>query len=91
MQETTNWNQLYEEYEMAYFRADLALRLPQSYSIEEKAEICDQMAASTAAVDGAMTGFLDQRAWLMFSRVTRLGSLPGLKISMRSSKMDMRM
>ena len=59
MQETANWNRLYEEHEMAYFRADLALSSPQSYSIEEKAEICDQMAASTAAVDAAMKADFD--------------------------------
>ena len=48
------WEALKVEHELAYFRADLALSSPQSYSIEEKAEICDQMAASTAEVDAAM-------------------------------------
>lgn len=48
------WEALKVEHELAYFRAGLALSSPQSYSIEEKAEICDQMAASTAEVDAAM-------------------------------------
>lgn len=48
------WQEMLEEHELAYFRADLALSSPQSYSIEEKAAICDQMAASTAEVDAAM-------------------------------------
>lgn len=53
---TTNaqWQALMEEHELAYFRADLALSSPQSYSLAEKAAICDQMAESTAAVDAAM-------------------------------------
>jgi len=53
------WNEMLEEHELAYFRADLALSSPQSYSIEEKAEICDQMATSTAAVDAAMKADFD--------------------------------
>ena len=48
------WQEMLEEHELAYFRAYLALSSPQSYSIEEKAAICDHMAASTAEVDAAM-------------------------------------
>ena len=59
MKESPNWTQMLEEHELAYFRADLALSSPQSYSIEEKAAICDQMAASTAEVDAAMKADFD--------------------------------
>lgn len=39
---------------MAYFRADLALSDPESYSIEEKREIIEGMRESTEKVDRAM-------------------------------------
>lgn len=54
MTSIAKWNQLIEEHELAYFRADVCLGSPQSYSIEEKAIICEDMEASTAAVDAAM-------------------------------------
>lgn len=50
---TTNWNQLIQEHELAYFRPDVCLGSPQSYSLEEKRAICEGMEASTAA-DAAM-------------------------------------
>ncbi len=34
----TNWNELMEEHEIAYLRADICLGSPQSYSLEEKSE-----------------------------------------------------
>lgn len=49
-----DWKSIVEEHELAYFRADLALSSPQSYTTEEKATICNQMAQSTAAVGAAM-------------------------------------
>ena len=51
---TTNWNQLREDHELAYFRADVCLGSPQSFTLDEKREICEQMEASTNAVDAAM-------------------------------------
>lgn len=38
-----------------------------------------------------MMGLRDQRVWRMFSRVTILGSFPGLRISRRSSYIMARM
>ncbi len=49
-----NWNQLIEDHELVYFRADVCLGSPQSYSLEEKKRICEEMKASTKAVDAAM-------------------------------------
>lgn len=49
-----NWNDLMEEHEIAYLRADICLGSPQSYSLEEKKRICEDMEASTNAVDAAM-------------------------------------
>lgn len=39
---------------MAYFRGDLAMSMPSSYSIDEMREISAAMDASTAEVDAAM-------------------------------------
>lgn len=48
------WQDLAEEHELAYFRADVCLGSPQSFTLDEKREICEQMEASTNAVDAAM-------------------------------------
>ena len=45
---TANWNQPKENHELAYFRADVCFGPPQSFSLEEKKQICARMAASTA-------------------------------------------
>ena len=49
-----DYRQLLEDHEVAYFRADLALSDPESYSIEEKREIIEGMRESTEKVDRAM-------------------------------------
>ena len=51
---TANWNQLMEEHELAYFRADVCLGSPQSFSLEEKKQICIDTQASTAEIDAAL-------------------------------------
>ena len=48
------WDALREEHEIAYLRADICLDSPQSYSLEEKKQICADMQASTAEIDAAM-------------------------------------
>lgn len=48
------WAELAKEHEIAYFRADVCLGSPQSYSLEEKRRICEDMDASTAKVESAM-------------------------------------
>ena len=48
------WDKLREEHELAYFRADVCLGSPGSFSLEEKKQICADMQASTEAVDEAM-------------------------------------
>ena len=54
MMTNDQWRELAEEHEMAYFRADVCLGSPQSFSLEEKKRICEEMDASTKAVDAAM-------------------------------------
>ena len=51
---TTNWNQLIEDHEVTYLRADICLGSPESYTLEEKRQICADMETSTAEVDAAM-------------------------------------
>lgn len=48
------WQALKEEHELAYFRADVCLGSPQSFSLDEKRQICEQMEASTSEIDEAM-------------------------------------
>lgn len=50
----SQWNDLMTEHELAYFRTDVCLGSPQSYSIEEKRAICEGMEANTAEVDAAL-------------------------------------
>ena len=40
----TNWAQLAEEHEVAYLRADICIGSPESYTLDEKREICDDSA-----------------------------------------------
>ena len=48
------WQDLYERNEMAYFRGELAISSPQSYTIDEMREISDGMDAATAEAEAAM-------------------------------------
>ena len=51
---TANWNKLMEDHELAYFKADVCLGSPESFSLDEKKQICAEMEASTAEVDAAL-------------------------------------
>ena len=53
MYTNADWNHLREEHEIAYLRADICLGSPQSYSLEEKRQICEDMDANTKASDAA--------------------------------------
>ena len=50
----TNMTELTQAEDMAYFRADLCLYSPESYSLEEKNEICNDMMSTSRAVLDAM-------------------------------------
>ena len=54
MMTNDKWQELAQEHELAYFRADVCLGSPQSFSLEEKKQICEDMDASTKAVDAAL-------------------------------------
>ena len=44
------WTELQQAEDMAYFKADLCLYSPESYSLEEKKEICNDMISTCKAV-----------------------------------------
>ena len=48
------WTELEQTENIAYFKADLCLYSPESYSLEEKRGICNGMAASSKAILDAM-------------------------------------
>lgn len=50
----TDWTALQQAEDMAYFRADLCLCSPESYTLEEKRDICNDMISSTKATLDAM-------------------------------------
>lgn len=47
-------NQPCEDNELAFFRADVCLGSPQSFTLEEKAAICDDMEATNKAIEDAI-------------------------------------
>ena len=48
------YNDLIEENELAFFRADVCLSSPQSFTLEEKAAICGGMDATNKAIENAI-------------------------------------
>ena len=48
------WTALQQSEDMAYFKADLCCYSPESYSLEEKKEICNEMVSTNKAVLDAM-------------------------------------
>ena len=48
------WTKLQQAEDMAYFKADLCLYSPESYSLDEKRDICNEMISTSKAVLDAM-------------------------------------
>ena len=55
-----NERQLIEDEQMAYFRADLCLYSPESYALEEKRDICNDMISTSKVVVDAMRKDFEQ-------------------------------
>ena len=51
---SNDWNQLAEANEIAFLHADVCLGSPESYSLDEKRQICENIDATNAAIDAAM-------------------------------------
>ena len=60
MTANTNWTELQQAEDMAYFRADLCLYSPESYSLEEKRDICNEMMDASKAILDAMRADFEQ-------------------------------
>lgn len=54
------WTELQQAKDMAYFRADLCCYSPESYTIEEKKEICNEMISTSKAVLDGIREDLEQ-------------------------------
>ena len=54
MIDNSKWTELQQAEDMAYFRANLCLYSSESYTLEEKRDICNEMISSTKAVLDAM-------------------------------------
>lgn len=50
----TDWTALQQAEDMVYFKADLCLYSPESYTLDEKREICNGMIESSKAMLDAM-------------------------------------
>ena len=50
----TTWTELQQAEDMAYFRADLCLYSHESYTLEEKRDICNDMMSTSKAMLDAM-------------------------------------
>ena len=48
------YDKLIEDNELAFFRADVCLGSPESYSLEEKAAICEDMETTNKAIEDAI-------------------------------------
>ena len=54
MMDQAQATKLCEENELAFLRADVCLGSPQSFTLEEKAAICDEMEATNRAIEEAI-------------------------------------
>ena len=75
--QTTNWEKLMQDHEIAYFRGDLATSSPESYSIEEMAEISRTMDASTAEIDAALRADFNSMTPFMQKAMLDMLGAPG--------------
>ena len=56
----TDWTALQQAEDMAYFKADLCCYSPESYALEEKKEICNDMMTTSKALLDAMRADFEQ-------------------------------
>ena len=60
MMNDERWAELQQAEDMAYFRADLCCYSPESYSLEEKKEICNDMISTSKAILDAIRADFEQ-------------------------------
>ena len=54
MMNDERWTKLQQAEDIAYFKADLCCYSPESYSLEEKKEICNEVVSTSKAILDAM-------------------------------------
>lgn len=64
-----DWTALQQAEDMAYFKADLCCYSPESYSLDEKKEICNDMISTSKAVLDAMRADFEQLSPELRSRL----------------------
>ena len=60
MMNEAKWEELKQAEDMAYFKADICLYSPESYSLDEKKAICNDMMSTSAAILDAMREDFEQ-------------------------------
>ena len=60
MMNDEKWTELQQAEDMAYFKADLCCYSPESYSLDEKRDICNEMVSTSKAVLDAMRADFEQ-------------------------------
>lgn len=60
MMNDEKWTELQQTEDMAYFRADLCCYSPESYTLDEKRAICNDMIITSKAVLDAMRADFEQ-------------------------------
>ena len=60
MMNDEKWTELQQAEDMAYFKADLCLYSPESYTLDEKREICNEMVSTSKAMLDAMRADFEQ-------------------------------
>lgn len=60
MMNEVKWQEVQQADDMAYFRSDLCLSSPESCTLEEKRDICNEMVSSSKAVLDAMREDFEQ-------------------------------
>ena len=61
MMNEAKMDELTQAEDMAYFRADLCLSSPESYTLDEKKQICNDMMSTSGAILDAMREDFQQR------------------------------
>ena len=73
----TNAQQLIEDDEIAFLHADVCLGSPESYSLDEKRQICENIDATNAAIDEAMRADFESLPDFAKARLLDMLGAPG--------------
>ena len=77
MTNETNWDKLIEDHEVAYLRADICIGSPESFTLEKKRKICEDLDASTVEMDAAMRADFERLPDFAKKRLMDMLAAPG--------------